>query len=293
MLDLESQDLYHIFDEGLAVVSGDKDSWKDSIGRTVLMWIAYNQDSRLEVGLESCIQYEDPHWVLYRHPRVIDVEDYKNDMSKDHWSYFLMYRRLRDNDKDFEEFLEDVPLKLGLRLWASALTGNEEDAESYYFWQIIGAWLGNGWNKFWRGVGDIGDEYSNADWDKLGHIVQNNLSIRQRIFRKFLIPNYPLHNKAWQLYVLPDHPMKEQLKKLLLKRVMNRKGCSNYLLRILFGDKTVTEQEVNGYMHMTGYRWGTNLDETCRRDVKVLSQYLVRANGYEKDILLFAYNNQN
>jgi len=290
MLDFKDQNLYHIFEDGLAVVKGDAESWQDSIGRTILMWLAYNKDPRLELGLESCIQFEDPFWVLYRHPRVIGVEDYKNDISKDHWSYFLIYRSLKDPQDKFIDFIYDVPLKFGLKLWVSALAGDEGAAESYYFFQIIGARLGNSWNKFWRGVGNIGKEYSNADWDKLGNIIQLNLSRRQKLFRKFLIPTYPLHNKGWQLYALPEHPKKEELKKILLKRVINRGGYSNYLLRILFGDKTVTESEVTGYMHMTNYRWGTNLDETCRRDVKVLPQYQTRANGYEKDILIFAYN---
>ncbi len=290
MLNLKSKELYHIFDDyGMPIVKTDDRSWRDSIGRSFLMWVAYYQDPRIEPGLEACLRWEDNRYILYRHPRVIGEEDYKNDVSRDHWSYFLMYRRLQLNDEYFGYFIEDIKVKFGLRLWVAALQGKPLQTFLYYSFQILGNWLVNGWNKFWRKAANIQKEFSNEDWNTLGYGIITTLSKRTKFFRRFLIPNYPQHNKGWQLYVLPEHSLKKILKKILLKRVYNRGGNSNYLLRILFGDKTVTENEVLSYKHMTGYRWGTNLDESTRRDVKFIPAHLVKDNGYEVDILHFAY----
>ena len=171
----------------------------------------------------------------------------------------------------------------------------------YYSFQIVGNWLGNGWNSFFRGVGNIKKERTNEWWAGVrymntdgwvltnGHNLQVNLTKWQKFWRKWLIPNYPQHNKGWQLYSLPNHPLKKILKKILLKRIYNRGGHSNYLLRLLFGDTTVTEDEVQTYKHMTNYRWGTNLDESCRRDVYYISDYEIEFNGYEVELLHFLF----
>lgn len=302
MLNLEVKHTYHIFDDcGLPVIRGSKDSWRDSIGRAVMMWLAYDRNSDIEIGLESCLKWEGDKFVLYRHPHVIGAKEYKNDISKDHWSYFLMYRKLDFDAHDFNEFVSDTPIKLGLRSWVGALQGKKLSTLWYYSFQIVGNWLGNGWNSFWRAVGNIKKERTNEWWAGIlhintdgyvltnGHNLQVNLSRWQKLIRRLLIPNYPQHNKGWQLYALPDHPLKKRLKKILLKRIYNRGGYSNYLLRLLFGDTTVTEEDVQTYRHMTGYRWGTNLDETCLRDVYYISNYETEFNDYEVDLLEFLF----
>lgn len=293
LLDFESKDLYHVFDDyGMAIVNGDNRSWRDSLGRNILMWIAY-KDSRLERGIENCLRFENNEYILYRHPKVIFEEGYKNDISRDHWSYFIIYRKLKYSDEDFNNFIKDVKVKFGLRSWVGALKGKVMPSLWYFLTQIMGCWLGNKWNKYIRKLAGVGDEYSNEDWNTVGLALIRNMCFRVKMFRWMLIPTYPIHNKAWQIYVLPPSFLKDKLKEVLLQRIKDRNGNSNYLLRILYGDNTVTEEEVNNYEHMTGYRWGTNCDVTTKRDVKKVPKDKVVKNGYEKDLLVYAFTHKN
>ena len=99
--------------------------------------------------------------------------------------------------------------------------------------------------------------------------------------------------KAWQIYIFPESSKKDALKKILLKRV----GKSNIMLRLLFGaNKTpnsgdnVTQEEIDNYPHMTGYRPGVYLDETCRRDIREMTPEEAEFNSYEVELIKKLYN---
>jgi len=253
-LNTDIQTTYHYVDEhGMMLVKGDDKSWRDSIGRNVLCLLTYLKDSNAAVliqGLESCMV----DGILSRHP---DHPEVKN--SRDHWSYYIMYKRLCSLDYEFIDFIDTVPRMSGLYNWMYALSGSKYDGLGYYAVQIPGAWLGNIWNKVIR-------------------------AIRAR---ELLIPTYSLHNKAWQIYFLPDSKNKERLKKILLKRLP--KGNTNYLLTLLFGGY-VPKADIDAYKHMTNYRWGVFLDWTTSRDVHVIEDpKLLEYNAYEVDLLHKVY----
>jgi len=56
MLNLEAKNTYYAFDSfGMLIVPGDDKSWRDSIGRTFLAWLAYNRPEELKEAINDCI----------------------------------------------------------------------------------------------------------------------------------------------------------------------------------------------------------------------------------------------
>ena len=159
--------------------------------------------------------------------------------------------------------------------------------------------MGNFWLKFVRNIGDISNEFYNEDWcfietdtenefKTTGYRIQRNRTPWQNIWGKIIlwtIPAYSLHIKTWQIYIMPASRKKEKLKRILLSRI----GISNILMRLLLGDTTVSEKEVSQYPDMTGYRPGVYLDESCRRDIREMTEEESEANAYEKDLIKKLY----
>jgi len=83
---------------------------------------------------------------------------------------------------------------------------------------------------------------------------------------------------------MPASRKKEKLKRILLSRI----GISNIMLRLLLGD-TVTQEEIDAYPDMTGYRPGVYLDETCRRDIRELTDKEAEFNCYEKQLIILLW----
>ena len=318
MLNLKAKNSYHVFDEfGMLIIPGDELSWRDSVGRTVLAWIAYDRPEELKYALNDCIspgRYGANH-VLFRHP------NYKELSSRDHWSYFLIYMKLWGNGAWYNSFVKYIPFMRGLYLWMHALTGNKLAEWLYYLIYIPGAKLGNWWNGLIRLIGRAKSERSNEWWiakaephGTNGLNLQHSLTEWQKFWLRgprfklfgkeyhieFLIPAYSLHVKAWQIYVMPASRKKEKLKKILLKRC----GKSNLMLRLLFGDvrkvrslgmagienpNGVTQEEINAYPNMTGYRPGVYLYETLRT-IRELTPEEAEFNAYEKDLIKKLYD---
>jgi len=149
-LNLQSKTSYYQFDDaGMLVVPTDELSWRDSIGRTVLAWIAYGEPPPLARSLERC--YSEGN--LWRHPKHTERS------SRDHWSYFIIYRKIKSNIEhrfhQFPYFIDQVPRMRGMNLWMKSLTGNKRAEWWYYFWAIPGARIGNFWLKLLRKIGNI------------------------------------------------------------------------------------------------------------------------------------------
>ena len=281
MLNLKTKDTYQYFDEhGMCLVKGDPLSWRDSIGRTVLAGIAYGFTPELVKGLEDCIYVRsDGKFGLWRHP----VHGVGKDISRDHWSYYIMYKYLTSTRQGFLAFTWSVTDLPGLNMWRFALAGSKAHEWLYYAVQIPGAVLGVIYNKIISFIGGINTV---AECHQYGWYTPK-LSKWQRFWRKLLLPTYALHNKAWQVYLLPNCGSKAKLQKLLLKRLP--RYSSNYLVRLLLGG-TVSPKLVNSYVHMTSYRWGVFLNDTNDRTTYIITDpALLAANALEVDILLKVY----
>ena len=268
-------------------------SWRDSLGRTVLAWIAYDRPEELFDALFHCVYF---HWrktQLFRHPKHKEEH-----ASRDHWSYWLIFNKIHDRDP---HAFENLPRMRGLNLWMKSLackTGflGIKAISWYYFWNIPFARLGNWWLKRCRKIGRIRNEWDNNDWinevqDNLtvGNWVQIRRTPWQKLWCRIIlntIPAYSLHIKGWQLYVMPESKKKEKLKRILLKRVEK----SNILVRLLLGDETVKQHEVDTYPNMKGYRPGVYLYMTFR-DIREMTEKEREFNSYEWDLIQWLYEN--
>ena len=278
-LNLTNKTAYHQFDEfGMLIVPSDELSWRDSLGRTILAGLAYGFTTEIKRSINSC--YLGGR--LYRHP------GFNEESSRDHWSYFIMFRKLITKDAtQFLNFIDRVPRMRGLNLWMNALTGDKRAEWWYYTLAIPGAYIGNWWLRKCRKWGRISLEMSNRLWLSLGNFRLSNRTRWQKLWAWIIfqsMPAYALHNKAWQIYVMPASRKKEKLKRILLSRI----GISNIMLRLLLGD-TVTQEEIDAYPDMTGYRPGVYLDETCRRDIRELTDKEAEFNCYEKQLIILLW----
>ena len=323
MINLEAKNTYHVFDEfGMLVIPSDQSwekrswwkklwdkilkrewiptwsnkSWMDSLGRIILAGLAYGFTREIIKAIESCYR----NGILYRHP------DHDEVASRDHHSYFYIYRKFTGQP------LPDFPSMRGMNLWMKSLMDNKRAEWFYYAIYIPGAYLGNGWLKFcrrWMNFGGCGllttwnqDEATNEWWIREfqtwesgycetitnGLNLQRNRTKWQNLWGRIIgttIPAYALHNKAWQIYVMPESKKRGLQCKVLLKRV----GKSNLMLRLLFGDTTVTQEEVDNYPHMTGFRPGAYLNTTSR-DIRELTEEEAEFNTYEKDLIIWLFN---
>jgi len=282
-LNLETKDTFHWVDDwGMFRIHPDHTDgldWKDSIGRNLMAILAYGPDPALCNGLEVCLIWDYDEWKLIRHP------DYVSDISKDHWSNFIMYKRWTSDDELYNAFIANVPRITGLYNWMYAIGGSKYDELGYYLLQIPGAYLGNMWNKFMRFWGFLNDtkEYTEGEWHKSGVELQQRQNGWQHLHRQLMIPTYSLENKAWQIRFLRESWAKRWLKRVLLRRLP--KPSTNYLLRILLGDTTVTQKQVDTYKHMSGWRWSVFLDQTNDRHSYILSDELIKYNAIESDLL--------
>ena len=88
---------------------------------------------------------------------------------------------------------------------------------------------------------------------------------------------------------MPDSKRKERLQKVLLRRVAKR----NILVRLILGDNTVTQKEVDNFPNMTGFPSGVYLDVTCRRTIRKMTDIEAEFNTYEKSLIQLLWKNKN
>lgn len=257
----------------------------DSLGRTVLAAIAYYEEQLLDNILQNCIIGFYPLKVL-RHP------DVKKGISRDHITYLLVGLKyfqqnqllsyvvdsLRWKISDFARFTPDM------WLWAKGLPMDSVGSRlaRWLFYRIEIPWmrLMYLWNKIIRFIAGFKPERDQLEFDC--QKLNQGLNPIQKWFRKKMYPAYTLAILGWQLYVLPDSRLKRRLQRVCLRMV----GGYNYLIRLLFGDYTVTFDDVQNYKHMTAWRWGVNLDETNDRTVYIVTDpKLIEDNTLETDLL--------
>jgi hypothetical protein len=288
-LNIESKTSYYQFDStGMLIVPGDDLSWRDSVGRSVLAWIAYGKPVSLFMNIEECWDYKRN--ILYRHPK------YTETASRDHYSYFTILQKLERPD-NFYKYVLAVKSMRGMNNWMKALTGDKRAEKRYYFWAIPSARFGNWWLKVCRRVGKIGPEWSNIAW--IWAPLSSNTTVGtsmlkydrtkwQKLWGWIIlntIPAFVLHIKAWQLRIMPESEKKKKLQKILLRRVAKR----NVLVRLVLGDDTVTREEVDNMPHMTGYPSGVYLDESCRRNIREMTEQEREFNSYEVDLIKYLW----
>jgi hypothetical protein len=294
-------ELYHYFDYfGNPVIIGDIKSYLDSLGRLILTWIAYDMPDELIDQIELHLSFERKYSVLFRHPGTWDKT------SRDHWSYFIIYRHLLrekrgDSDEFFWSFCADIPKMRGITTWKNALADDRKAERRYYRTGIPGARIGNIVLNILNYLGQFGPEWDNNAWIKpilkysevnAGIYAQRTRTPWQNFIGRatlLIMPAYALHNKALQIYVMPEGAKKARIQEILLKRI----GKSNIVVRLLLNDRTVTLRELRNYPDMSGYRPGVYLKPgCCFRDIHKLPEAQAAANNYEKQFAIWLFYSQ-
>lgn len=99
-----------------------------------------------------------------------------------------------------------------------------------------------------------------------------------------LIPTYAVHIYCWQLFTLQDSKIKRFIQKRLLRHIEQ----SNYLLRLLLGDK-VSEKEIFSYMPMNDYRFQRELTSPNQSSGRIMTPKEAEFNALDRDVLLRVY----
>lgn len=273
---------YFIFDEwGMPLITGDPNSWKDSIGRLLEMEYAKNGLTRTVKALDDCLYYSEGRYRLKRHP------GYEEHSSRDHWSYFLMYLYNRTTSEgipmkvSFMCITSNIPSMRGMNLWIKTLRGNKRAEWWFYTIFNLGAYIHNFMDWAIVGIGNLGPECDNYYWLVFGSDYQRTKTRWQSLWSKIwgkVVPFYPVQNRAWQLKFLPESKRKERQKRIYLKRTDH----GNYIVRALFGDTDISQEEADNYPEMGGDRSGVRLNLSCDRYIHQIKN---TQNCYKRKLL--------
>ena len=299
---------------GFLLITGDPKSWRDAIGRLMEYLYAHGKFHEKNEALESCCRLIDGKYVLLRHPVFWEKYDelgllpnpawYKYDKdgeefaSRDHWSYFIQYKKNILSKEEFADFISKVPRMRGMNLWMKTLTGSKW--HQWWFYTIFnpGAYLGNVVSNLITRIGRLGPEESIHWWIELMHtdiniskgtLMQHKLTRWQKVWRKIwvtLTPFYPIQNRGWQLKWLPDHKRKERQKGILLRRT----DRGNLIVRALFGDTHISKLELQKYPEVTGDRSGVKLNKSCDRTIEKIRN---TENRYKKRLAIVLTHENN
>jgi hypothetical protein len=114
-------------------------------------------------------------------------------------------------------------------------------------------------------------------------------SKRNKFLEMFLYPKvYSLYNTSIQVHLLPDSRRKKKLQRLLLKLA----HPDNLWIRLLNGDKTVTREQVEAYVSVSGDP-ASSIGYYDTRIHKVLTDEQKAFNDVPKDMLVMLYNKLN
>jgi hypothetical protein len=268
---------------GLILVKGDHTSYRDCMGRNFEDEVPDFELGYVSEAMESCLWRNGNKWGLKRHP------EYDEETSRDHWSYFIMYRKATMAPFAFKKFIKDVPRMRGMNLWKKSLKGNKWAQWWYYTIFNPGARIGNALDTLITRFGNLGPEESLQWWvaGYNGDKMLMNLTPWQEAWRslwQLVIPFFPTQNRAWQLSFLPEHKRKEIQQRILLRRT----DRGNIIVRLLLGDDHISVWEINGYQEVTGDRSGVKLNKSCDRTIHLI---LNTANCYKKKLIEFLYFN--
>ena len=162
----------------MLLITGDPKSWRDAIGRLMEYLYAHGKFHEKNEALESCLRMCDGYdkYVLLRHPAFWSTKSpdpaeymYNGDLreifaSRDHWSYFIQYKKNTLTDDEFADFISKVPRMRGMNLWMKTLTGSKW--HQWWFYTIFnpGAYLGNIVSNLITWIGRLGPEESIWWW---------------------------------------------------------------------------------------------------------------------------------
>jgi hypothetical protein len=239
----------------------------DALLRTGRAYLAWKRPE-MKAGMLSCfrkfemINFKGKYW--YQGARAPQRHQ-EDDVSRDQLSGFLYSMFINGDKEEIFEILKHTPFRISRRfimtpdfwLWTKAIQGKKWAEVLWHISNILTLpILLHVWNRFINltlGYKEIDQKDYKPEKAQEKHAKFNKI---QKFLDTTFYPSYATHHICWYLECVPDSFLKRCVQKIVLWQV--EKG--NYLERLLCGDKTVTQEDIDSYIPMTEYRWSTKLD---------------------------------
>ena len=140
------------------------------------------------------------------------------------------------------------------------------------------------------------NKYTNSEYSsKIHYALKEKWNSFQKSAARAYYQGFAFHLACWQYYTLPQdyNPV---LKRILRRIMLAYCEKENYLCRILLGDKTVTWEEVDGYISQEGFRWEAYIDGSWpnyhnEKSEEWKKKYL-KYNQMDRDCLITMWNKE-
>jgi hypothetical protein len=276
----------------------------DCIGLNFTMYFIYNDDSLVSANERQWYRRTNGKYVGDRHPeKTNDVHP----MSRDHYLNTLMSLKLflirnqDDPDKaikcsNYRRRIEQIHRGTGgrisskarktieLRCYSQAIQDKLFFEFLYYLLEILTVVL------FYRPLTwlavKIGQYNKEVDQDEWTTLYLQNLPKYKQVIHRIAFPSYALIKVGWKLYLLNGMPRMNRFVKRLYRPLVGR---TNYVQRMLFGEKDIPRDKVESFKAMHGGRWSSYLNQRNDRWLHVLNPQPIY-NVEDVDLVRKLYN---
>ena len=282
----------------------------DALWRTGLAYITWKEEAMKE-GILSCYRlvpvghhFKKPFYQAMRH----SGRWCEDDVTRDQVIMSLAALKVNKDFVDIDEIAIKLPYKLSRKynmtpdmwFWVKTLTCTKRlklYTNLCCFFQIIEKFIAFGLNKIIAKVcGFKRDKVKNNDYTSRVHYdLKEGWNSFQTKLAKAYYQGFAFHLACWQIYTLPKS-QNTFLRRVLTKMMLNYCEKENYLCRILLGDKSVTWEEVDGYVAREGFRWEAYLDGSWpnyngEKSEEWKKKYL-KHNQMDRDCLITIWNKE-
>lgn len=244
----------------------------DALWRTSLAYITW-QDPEIKEGVLGCFRKFGGNYhfknEMYQASRATGRYG-EDSVSRDQVTMALAALHVNGDHEELAEIASKLPNRLsrkfkqgpGMRSWVKTFTNTKY--KKYYtniscLTGILEKSIALGFNLIIAKILGL-KRISNEEYTSRHHYdMKDKWNEVQKTFYRAYYFGYAFHLACWQYYTLPKEH-NSILKRLYGKIMLSYCEESNYLCRILLGDKTVTWEQVDSYVSKEGFRWEAYLD---------------------------------
>lgn len=291
--------LYYVDQYGMMLRK--KRSWEkddglgDALWRTSIAYLIYkNEENSINLlnGITSCfVKVEKEgggyYYQAYRHPTLNPTDTSRDQVNAAIAALYLTGHKLLAIDyakhlpiKISPKFKQTIDFRLWLKTISTEGAAQNRNLELYFWVSYI---MGNfviSWNRIIRKLAGFKSKPLKdfkSDWHNLNKI--------QKILAKMQFPTYAFFLWVLQIATLPNSVQKNDLCDLLLKEC----EPSNYALRLLLGDSSITENVIKEHISQFGLRWNNRLDDSTNDSMRALTDEETEYNDIDLDFLKYCF----
>lgn len=281
----------------------------DALWRTSLAYITW-QDPEMKEGILGCFRKFGGNYhfkkEMYQASRATGRYG-EDDVSRDQVTMALAALHVNKDYVNLEEIASKLPYRLSRKfkmtpdMWAWVKLFTKTRHKKFYvnfccFIQVIEKFLALNLNRVIAKILGF-KRITNDEYTSRHHYdLKEKWNGFQKTLYKSYYFGYAFHLACWQFYTLPKdyNPV---LKRILRKIMLNYCEEQNFLCRLLLGDKTVTQEQVENYVSKEGFRWEAYLDGSWANYHNEKSQVwktkYLKYNQMDRDCLIRMYNTIN